>query len=146
MSTQALREIPFYRWDVKYAVGVEVIDAQHQQIFTDIPTLISLLDTKPSLSEIEAVVDDMIDYVGHHFKTEEQFLRKHPEFLAHQAKHQAFSERTMEFDRQLFAAKPEEMALDLFLFLGSWLQKHILTEDQAYFDYLRRNSLLPALA
>lgn len=120
-------------------MGVALIDEQHKQIFHDINALIGLIDSKPSLSVLEEVVDDMIDYVAKHFATEERLLSGHPEFADHQAKHKVFADQTLEFDRQLFATKPQEMALNLYLFLGAWLQNHILTEDRAYFEYLRNN-------
>ena len=134
-----------FQWDDRYSVQVAAIDAQHQKIFSDINKLASCLEAKPELAVIEAIVDDMIDYVGYHFSTEEKLLAAHPDFSAHQARHRVFTDKTREFDRQLFATKPAEMALSLFLFLGAWLQNHILTEDRLYFDYLRANNLLPAL-
>ena len=142
MVTQA--EMRLFPWEERYAVHVAVIDEQHKQIFKEINTLIPLLDTKPNLATLEGVVDDLIDYVAKHFATEERFLRPHPDFAEHQAKHQAFAAQARDFDRQLFTLQPEEIAVNLFIFLGSWLRNHILSEDQAYFDYLRRNSLLPS--
>lgn len=143
MALDAKIGMTFFPWEERYAVHVPIIDSQHQRIFKEINTLVRLLDNKPSLGAIEAIVDDMIDHVENHLRTEEQYLAKHPDFASHKDKHLVFSERIKEFDRQLFATKPEAMALSLFLFLGAWLQNHILTEDQLYFDYLRNNSLLP---
>jgi hemerythrin-like metal-binding protein len=143
MATLSTTGASIFQWTERYSVGVAIIDEQHKQIFKDINSLISLIDTKPSLTVLESVVDDMIDYVANHFTTEERLLAQHPGLAAHQAKHQVFADQALEFDRQLFAAKPEEMAMNLYLFLGAWLQNHILTEDRACFAYLRQNSLLP---
>lgn len=143
MASQSKKEMLSFPWEERYAVHVPVIDAQHKQIFRDINALVDLLGAKPTVGDIETIVDDMIDYVANHFATEEGLLSRHPDFASHQAKHRGYVERTLEFDRELFASKPEEMAIDLFLFLGAWLRNHILTEDQLYFDYLRNNALLP---
>ncbi len=133
-----------FRWTGRYSVGVALIDEQHKKIFHDINALIGLIDSKPSLGVLEEVVDNMIDYVAKHFATEERLLSGHPDLAAHQAKHKVFADQALEYDRQLFATKPEEMAMNIYLFLGAWLQNHILTEDRAYFAYVRDNSLLPS--
>lgn len=136
---------PYFQWDDgRFSVRVKLIDDQHRKLFADINTLIQMLDTRVELSELEAVVDNLIDYIGYHFSTEEKLLAKHPDFVAHHGKHQDFTNKTREIERQLLAAKPEETATSLYLFLGEWLQHHIQTEDRLYFDYLLRHNLLPS--
>lgn len=134
---------PDLHWDDRYSVAVQLIDEQHQKLFADLNTLIHLLNTRVELSEVESVVDDLIDYVGYHFSTEEKLLAKHPHYAAHRLRHQEFTEKVRSFDRQLLLDKPEQTAISLFIFLGEWLQNHIQTEDRLYFDYLHRHKLLP---
>lgn len=134
---------PCFLWDEKYSVAVPVIDLQHQKLFFDINRLIKLLDTRVELSELEVVVDDLIDYIGYHFSAEEKLLAKHPDVASHRQEHQGFTDKVRDIERQLLKENPEQTAISLFIFLGEWLQNHIQNEDRLFFNYLHRHNLLP---
>ena len=145
MSTQAGVQNPFLQWDNSYSVNIELIDYQHKKLFKDINQLLQLLDKKIDVLDVEAIIDNMIDYIAFHFTTEEKLLVQHPEFISHKAEHQLFIEKTNQFDRELFATKPKETAFELYVFLGGWLQQHIQKVDRLHFAYLQSNNLLPPL-
>ena len=63
-------------WDKKYSVNIRKIDKQHKQIISILNDINDLrFQGKPQ--KIEKIIDDLINYIKHHFSTEEEYLMKH---------------------------------------------------------------------
>jgi hemerythrin len=131
------------QWNDNFKVGVVIIDKQHEKLFASFNKLTGLLHDKIKVIDLEDILDDMIDYLKFHFKTEEKLLKKHPDFQIHKNKHLEFIAKTKEFDENFLDKNPEIVANEMFIFLSGWLKKHIQEEDKFYFQYLITKNLLP---
>ena len=115
-------------WEEKYSVGVKLIDNQHKQMFDTINELIDLLYSVPTADQVSKIINDLVAYKKHHFKTEEDLFDKyHYEFKEeHIAKHREF---TQKLDILVSQNKGETvlLAFGLIDFLEDWLINHLMT-------------------
>ena len=133
---------PKLEWDNKYSVGVEVIDQQHQKMFTTINELIDTVSNYPTKEKVMGVVASLVEYKKFHFATEEKYFKDFNFDGAddHIAKHQQFSDKLVEIQNEsgddyvLFAFK-------LVDFLEDWLIDHLMTTDQLYKDCFAAHGL-----
>jgi len=119
-------------WDESYSVGNEIIDQQHQDLFTLINDLHKTFGKKDSESGLETVIKHLFDYIDFHFETEEEiFLASdYPGTKEHIARHQKFKNRLLEFEEQFKNGKLDKV--DLFNFVKTWLSSHIKKTDFEY--------------
>ena len=117
----------FIKWEEKYSTGLEVIDEQHRQLFVLMNNFIGNF-SQASRGEIRATLEALAEYAAYHFRSEEQFLAKHPELADHQREHAIFLKKIEGF-HQAYDAQREDLSLALVQFLLSWLKNHILTTD-----------------
>ena len=67
-------------WKNEYSVGVDEIDAQHKNLLDMLNTLLQAIVEKTSKEGMEKVLEEMINYVDFHFKSEEKYTKPHPNF------------------------------------------------------------------
>jgi hemerythrin len=53
-----------------YTVGVKLIDDQHKKMFDTINQLIEVLGGVPTKSQIDEIVNNLVEYKKFHFTTE----------------------------------------------------------------------------
>ena len=86
-------------WKEKYAIGVEVIDRQHKELFERFNKFLRVVRSEQSMEEkiadIEETFNFMGEYVIAHFDSEEAVQRKYnfPEYERHRKIHGRFQER-----------------------------------------------------
>lgn len=131
-------------WKDCYSVGVPEIDSQHRKLFLLINDVYDA-SQKPACGqdEIERIIDDLLNYVEFHFKSEQRYLLNHPDFADHRETHAQFVIAVMRFVKRLKEKDPALLIHDLLKFLVDWLQDHILATDVLFFRYLREHNLLP---
>jgi hemerythrin len=118
-------------WSQSLAVGVEVIDRQHQELFRRARDLIEALKAGRR-SEVGALVEYLGDYAHTHFEAEESLMRsaRFPGLEAHQARHEDFRKElaALVADYERKGATPL-VTLTLHNWLSDWLRQHVSTED-----------------
>lgn len=123
-------------WNPSFATGIDVIDQQHRRLVELLNDLAHQYVYGLDLSEVERIVDGLVDYAAYHFDTEEtlwqEVLAGDQWFEAHKHTHDGFVQKVRKLQAEL--ADSESLpALDgLLSFLTSWLAHHILYEDKRF--------------
>ncbi len=129
------------QWNDDLSTGVDKIDNQHKEIINRINTIINSSEKVISEEEIDKMVRFLGGYVIDHFGAEEEYMIKHkyPDYDAHKKLHMQFL-KNFAIMKRLFE---EENSTSLIILAiqnqaFDWLVKHILTEDKAMAEFLRR--------
>ncbi len=121
----------FIKWDDSYSVGVEKIDSQHRLLMKLLNDFLKEIN-QAGKEEMEALTKALLNYSGHHFDMEEEFLKRHPNIDFHKSEHQKFVNRILSLREDLDNGK--NISGDMASFLVSWLNDHILKTDKAFFS------------
>jgi len=130
------------KWTQALAVGHPTIDAQHQELFRRLETLLTAM-MKGDKAEVGRLFDFLGAYVVEHFGAEEQLMREHgyPDAASHRAAHQRFIRDYTEL-RQGYRTAGGGAALTIKVqnWCGDWLKAHIAGTDQALAAFLREKA------
>jgi len=118
-------------WTDTLAIGVQVIDDQHRQLFDIRNRLASCLE--PGADEngehFHRILSELFEYTRSHFTAEEEIMQSagFPDLTAHRQKHASFIDSLVELSR----AAPEERNVRQqgVTFLTKWLLAHICQSD-----------------
>jgi len=132
-------------WKDKYAIGVEVVDQQHKELFERLNKFLKVVrseeDMEAKIDDIEETFNFMGEYVIVHFNSEEAVQRKYnfPEYERHRKIHEDFKNDVMEFKRKFTEDKyNEELVQEFSGRLLTWLINHVTGEDQKISKYINR--------
>jgi len=137
------------KWDKSLAVGVQLIDEQHQELFRRVNALLEAMLAAKGKDEIGKLLAFLKDYVVEHFGAEQALMLKHryPAFAQHKAQHddfvKTFLEVASEFEKK---GATGGIAIKLNSFLGAWLRDHIGSTDMALGKFLMANKAAVAHA
>lgn len=122
-----------FSWDESYSVGNEMIDAQHQHLFS----LVNALGDEITEQAVKQVIMELYKYTRIHFTAEERLMRAgaFPLLSEHKLLHDNLIDQLNTISRQDFSK--EEAVFDLRKFVFTWLVNHILEEDMRYAAHLR---------
>lgn len=118
-------------WSPSLAVGVPLIDAQHQELFRRAERLILAL-RGGDRSEVAPLVVYLAEYAATHFADEERLMAEvgYPELDQHRVAHEAFRKEFKELVRDYERKGPTPLvALTLHNWLSDWLRRHVSTVD-----------------
>ncbi|GFO60416.1 hypothetical protein GMST_27410 [Geomonas silvestris] len=120
-------------WNDSYAVGLPEIDEHHRHLLSLFDKTYQLFLEKKHRSELEEVIDELINYATYHFAVEERLMAeyRYPQRSAHQQLHASFIDRitTQQLD---FYSGRTTLALELVVMLRDWILNHILEADRAF--------------
>ncbi|HPI41594.1 MAG TPA: bacteriohemerythrin [Pseudobdellovibrionaceae bacterium] len=124
-----------FTWDPgKFGVGVATMDNEHKELIKLMNNLYTLhLDKKP-VAEIEKALTALGNYTVKHFKDEEDYFSKLPEYnqtvkthmIIHQDLLKKFTTHAENFK------KTQKLEEAFFQFLKMWLAAHIVGVDKKY--------------
>ena len=130
-----MSDIEIFPWSLHFATGVELIDAQHQELVRILNEICSgVLSTKDHDGAIDRLFLELISYTKRHFEREEAFFDQHdlpPQLVDdHKEKHRflvAEAHRLKDYyeNHPQDNNDPEELLTTLAL----WLTRHILSEE-----------------
>ncbi|MFT3916633.1 MAG: bacteriohemerythrin [Anaeromyxobacteraceae bacterium] len=129
------------QWDRSLAVGVKLIDEQHQELFRRVNTLLESMLKNQGKGEIEKLIGFLAQYVVDHFAAEEKMMTqyRYPDLAKHRQAHADFVKRFGElkaaFDKD--GATPT-VTIELNRFVGGWLREHIGRTDTALGKFLHQ--------
>ncbi len=121
-------------WNDSYRELVPEIDRQHQHLFELLNSLAKAVEGGYDQDIIGDVLVEMAAYADEHFKTEQLYLEKHPDFQKHFLEHWAFTKKCMKL--VMAFRNDQAVAGETLEFLMRWLQNHVLKEDMRYFREL----------
>ena len=122
------------QWNETMSVGVDEIDAQHQQLIrliNEAYEAMQMLDEQ----RMTNLIDKMQDYAVAHFSTEEEYMKKYgfPELESHKFQHVKFNDTVRDFREKLDS---KTNLSKIFVFLSRWLASHIMETDMQYVPYM----------
>jgi hemerythrin len=119
------------QWSEALAIGVDVIDQQHRELFRRAHELIEALKAGRR-SEVGQLVEYLGEYAHTHFQSEETLMRQvgYPGLEAHRERHEEFrrqlAEHVADYERKGATAL---VTLTLHNWLSDWLRQHVSTAD-----------------
>ncbi len=124
-----------FSWDSAYSVGDELIDSQHQHLFS----LANTLGRDIQEQKVREVVKELYKYTQFHFSTEEQLMRSmaYPLLEEHCTLHEDLVSELNELSQQDLSSQESVSTIQKFVF--NWLVNHILQEDMRYASHIRNN-------
>ena len=122
-----------FTWSSKYSVANKELDHHHRTLFGIFNRLYDSCLNKHDTVNVSAIVEELVTYVEHHFRAEEQYMEqiRYHDIERHISEHRAFAARIVKYRH---AAKLNEAAVskEIVLHLWKWLIDHVMTEDQKY--------------
>lgn len=126
-------------WSERFSVGIEELDNQHKQLLLLCKRTVDSLKTEDGrviLSEARGVLDELVEYIRHHFRTEERLMqeRGYPDYVKHREEHALYE---MKLETLLQEAEGGLLDMGEFIhYLTGWWSDHILVTDRAYAPYV----------
>jgi hemerythrin-like metal-binding protein len=129
-----------FLWDPSMAVGVPLIDQQHQEFFRRVNSLLAVMHRGFARLETEHLLVFLAGYTAQHFKAEERLMERHafPDKVPHRRAHAAF-EQKLEALHAKFAAEGSTCDLSIAMnrMVCAWLREHTNSADVALARHLR---------
>ena len=126
-------------WTSKIAVGVDLIDDQHKELFDRTNRLLETCKNGGSQEEVISSLSFLQDYVSQHLRDEESLQEKHnyPDMDSHKEQHKVFLEKValIKADIDARGATLVNVIKTTNLFV-TWLSKHISQEDKKLGEFL----------
>jgi two-component system, NtrC family, sensor kinase len=126
-----------FRWDRRYELNIDQVDAQHHHLVDMLNTLIEVVTEQRQAGEDEilALLDGLGGYAREHFSDEEALMAKwgcDPRHIAaHTRQHQIFADQIrVARNEYLAAGRPRDILELLASFVTTWLSFHILGSDR----------------
>lgn len=125
----------FIKWDESFSVGVRIIDAQHQKLFSLINNLhnnIRRTDGEEP-EPLENIILELAAYVDFHFHFEEKYFEEfnYEKTEAHKEQHKFYEDKVREFNEK-YKKGEEEVGEEILAFLEDWIKTHIKINDKEY--------------
>ncbi len=129
------------QWRPEYATGDNLVDEQHQSLFSTINALNNAMLIGQGEILLEKTLQSLKDYTTIHFDTEEQFMLRHqyPGYANHKQQHEALKAKVLEFEHQ-HQQDLGQLTREVSHFLTDWLIHHIKDEDQKMIRFCRQGS------
>jgi hemerythrin-like metal-binding protein len=126
-------------WTLQLALGIDAIDAQHQELFGRANRLLAAMESRRGSQEVSTLLHFLETYTEEHFRAEEASMGRagYPGLAAHHALHG-------EFEAELSAlrtAHDQGSSLSLLAIranglLCDWLLLHVSVEDRKFAGWL----------
>jgi hemerythrin len=131
----------FNKWSNSYSVGINLLDEQHRELLSMIDSFCIgcfQRDEKSARKFFDQSVYNMVNYIKHHFSTEEKLLAfiDYPELVGHKQQHSEFLNN---LTTEVRSFKPGETApfRPWVQYLKDWLFTHITISDKKYGVFLQ---------
>jgi hemerythrin len=126
-------------WKREFAIGVDEIDGQHQELFSRLNRLFRAMAEGREAKEVAELFLFLDDYTRAHFTAEEEFQARigYPHLAMHREEHRHFLKELANLREKLASdgATPEVVRL-VSQVLQQWLVGHICQVDRVLGDYL----------
>ena len=126
--------VDIFPWNANFETGIAIIDAQHQKLVGLLNRLVGHIAYQSDTTTLNAVFDQLRDYVEVHFTTEEaiweHYLAEDAWGAQHRDAHTNFVDEVLRLKDEE-TSKPFETVLEnIVRFLTRWLALHILEADR----------------
>jgi hemerythrin len=120
-------------WKKEFRIGVQEIDAQHQELFTRLDRFAGAIEQGEGGSQLTALLKFLDDYTRRHFMAEENLQRhfKYPHLEMHAAEHRKFLKKLEGLAERLAQGEATDGLVRLTReVLQQWLIQHICQVDK----------------
>ena len=127
-------------WDPNLAVGVPLIDEEHQEIFRRANALLEAMHRGAGAQELGRLLEFLAQYAELHFLAEERVMARHryPEMADQLRDHQEFRGRIEALRSRFEMGGPScDLSTAVNRLLCGWLRDHIRVADAALGRFLR---------
>lgn len=119
----------------EYLTGIELVDAEHRELFRIVDKANQLVKNFDSLSgydSIMQILNELKEYTKEHFADEEEYMEgiQYEGLSAQKRAHEAFVDKLENISLDQIDANPQENLQELLEFLLGWLINHILYTDK----------------
>src|SRR5680860_388270 len=132
-------------WEDKYSIGIVEIDDQHKKMLSIINRLHNLLEEKKndSPNEIEAIIQEMVDYAIYHFQTEEKYFKlfSYEKSEEHIGIHNQYKAKIEDWHKRYSETKDGAIFFEISTYLHDWWTWHINNSDRDYAPLLIENGV-----
>lgn len=124
-------------WEDRFRIGHDMIDADHEHLFTLIGRFHDSLVGNSGDAEVAETLAELVDYTRSHFAREEALMSRHgyPGMDAHLRQHETMVRKVLDMQERLAGGDPG-VGNELADFLSKWLVRHILGTDQKLAAFL----------
>jgi hemerythrin len=131
-----------FKWDVKYSVGISIIDEEHRKFIDIINKAIVARKQSDNPEKVKEVLNKMTDYALTHFKTEEIYMKEfnYPEYKDHREEHRDFIIKTIAYLDKVIKGD-YQIANEILEHLKQHLVNHIQVTDKYYVGCFKENGL-----
>lgn len=132
-------EMSKIKWSDKLSVGVDEIDTQHKELIKIANALIHAVKTNKKERTINNVIKKLREYTVFHFNSEEKLMKRknYDSYTEHSVEHKKLKKTVQQFQRSIYEGE-QVSPTDLFMFMKTWLLKHILESDQKFSVFLSK--------
>lgn len=125
-------------WSDRFALGIDLIDQQHQVLFRLIDQLAKAIQDETSEAELQTIFRKLHDYTLTHFAAEER-LMAHYAYPADQNHHESHRALEHSLEQLVERAKTGEplVSIQTMNFLRLWLYNHIDGTDRQFAEFLK---------
>jgi hemerythrin len=126
------------QWTTDLAVGIEEIDAQHQELFRRAERFVAGL-AEPTRQDVGILLSYLRLYCVTHFGAEESWMREvsYPGYAGHKSEHDGFVERILELSREHERrGSPGLDPVRVGTWLQGWLEQHVSGTDKAFAKFV----------
>jgi hemerythrin len=130
------------KWTPDLAVGIEEIDAQHQELFRRAERFVAGL-TEPTRQDVGILLSYLRLYCVTHFGAEESWMRQvaFPGYEHHKAEHDGFIEQILELSREHERrGSPGLEPMRVAAWLQRWLEEHVSGVDKTFARFVLSRS------
>ena len=127
----------FVNWSPNLSVGIEFIDADHQQSITLLSEFQELMVSGRTRAAAIEKLDELIEFCEQHFRLEERLMKEnnYREFAQHQALHKDLLRQISDL-RERLVSGATDIGPEVMEFLKEWLMRHILESDKHFGGFL----------
>jgi len=127
-------------WSSTIESGHALMDKQHKELFEHINKFFDSLNNEISREETIETLNYLVEYVGHHFRTEEELMQEisYPYFKKHQTEHRQIVEQLAACYKLLRSESNSETVIkDTTQMLLVWAEEHIPDSDIKLARYIK---------
>lgn len=128
----------FLDWSDKFLTGINIIDTDHQNLFSIVNAIHEAKDSQTRAMDVEPMIMALSKYAKMHFEREEKIMRDYafPGYVQHAEKHRSIIRRIQSRVDQYDSQRRDGDFEDLLSFAGNWLVSHVLKSDMEYVPYI----------
>jgi len=132
------------KWTDSLAIGVDIVDQEHQAIIKEFNRLYDLMRTGKGHGFYKEFIHFLMDYVDDHLKHEEELMAfvDYQDVISHKRAHDDFRQQVIDLENHHRVGKVSNKdLLELNLMVKDWLVHHIQEVDMKLGDFIREGAI-----